>query len=324
MNRVAQITSFVVLSLHFQYTNIAVASENLPSAESLKSLALDAHKEGHLQEALGHYSLLLRQSKDAESYLARAQVWIRLGEDTHAVQDCNAAIKIDAKIVQAYIYRSLAHANLGDYSHAIADVTKAIDLDSVSYSALLTRGLLWSKLGVDHLAIQDLSLAIATEPEKSRPYYARASSYYVLGETDKAMVDVHTAIANNPDNYRAFLLRGKLYEFRKEVEKAMTDYEQVLSIKLGNIDAMKSISRLIAENSDVMGDELVKGSRIANEVNEITNFTDWKNLRVSAKLLAARGKYEKASELQRAAIKSAPVENQKHLQETLQEYSELE
>jgi serine/threonine protein kinase len=107
----------------------------------------------------------------AWSHLAYMYNSVRLYSE--AIEACNHAIKIDAKLPEPYQTRGFAKSNLGMYNEAIADFTDALELvnpeDNKRKAQILAfRGYTYMLAGNDKNACEDATLALRLDPTNQR------------------------------------------------------------------------------------------------------------------------------------------------------------
>lgn len=96
----------------------------------------------------------------APAYLRRCRLFYALGRDRSVLEDCAAALRLDAQQAEVYFYQGLARLRLG-YSQS---------------------------------AIEAFSQAIAQDPEYGQAYRQRARARWELQERDAALEDLQQAL----------------------------------------------------------------------------------------------------------------------------------
>jgi|GEM_PF-1227904 len=99
---------------------------------------------------------------------------------------------------------------LGQSSHALADFSAAIAANPASASARERRALLLQRRGDLDAAVADLSEAITLNPHAPDLRALRAMQHHQAGRPDAAGRDLAAALALAPDHALAHLLRGTL------------------------------------------------------------------------------------------------------------------
>lgn len=152
---------------------------------------------------------------------------------TDALNDCNAAIKIDPHDAYALRERGLTELDLTDMTNAeaaAADTTSAIALDAQHASYRLARCRVY--LGTDRFgeAIEDCSAAIKLDPKGWLAYYYRAQARLHSGEYADGIADVQSYLQQYPDSAHALILQARLEAGLGNGEKAKSLANQALQI----------------------------------------------------------------------------------------------
>eukprot|EP01118_Nematostelium_gracile_P006905 TRINITY_DN2231_c0_g1_i1.p1 TRINITY_DN2231_c0_g1~~TRINITY_DN2231_c0_g1_i1.p1 ORF type:complete len:319 (+),score=133.34 TRINITY_DN2231_c0_g1_i1:57-959(+) len=107
-----------------------VSDEDRDEAQSIKNEAMDAQREGKLEDALNLFTKAIQKNpKSGLFYAFRAQVLLELKRPNAAIRDCDAAIKINPDSAKPYKIRGRANRVLGNYEVALRDVQQGQKLD---------------------------------------------------------------------------------------------------------------------------------------------------------------------------------------------------
>ncbi len=118
------------------------------------------------EAAIDNYNAALKlNSYDAEVYYKRGLARYYLVDDEKAIQDYNQAIKINPKYGKAYNKLGLARYELGDYEQAIEDYTQAIKINPYDAVAYRNRADARFHIGDNQGAIEDYTQAIKINPD---------------------------------------------------------------------------------------------------------------------------------------------------------------
>ncbi len=167
----------------------------------------------------------IREKGNAREYMARADVFLELGEYEKAYYDLASASWLadddDVEPILALGDFFLLHKH--DYRQAIAYYTAAIEVDEYMEPreaiqsrrherpiARLRRGQAYLALDAKlfgEKALADFTRYIKLVPDDAQGYAERAKLYLALGENDKALTDIRAALDLDPDNaeYRGVL-----------------------------------------------------------------------------------------------------------------------
>lgn len=141
--------------------------------------------------ALGRATLGLIQI-DRPALSAPVGSSARLGYD-QAIEDFNAAIRIDSSSADAYCRRAVAWHAMDDFDRAIGDFTEAIRHNPGFVHALVARGHSWRELQQYHKAMDDFNESIRLMPGD---LYAINALAWLLGSAlDAEIRDGQRAVA---------------------------------------------------------------------------------------------------------------------------------
>jgi tetratricopeptide (TPR) repeat protein len=190
---------------------------------------------------------LAKAPGDASLYVLRAQAAGELGRFEDAVDDLNAALRIDAERADALRLRAEAHAALNRYPAAQADLTSLLKLEPNNAELYAERGTVSLALGLADEAVGDLTQALALDDGCTSAYCSRGLAYVLIGENGKAMTDFAQAIERNPRDAEAYLCRAKAcLQIGREAE-ALEDLNTALGLDPELADAYFERSRLYAK-----------------------------------------------------------------------------
>jgi tetratricopeptide (TPR) repeat protein len=138
-------------------------------------------------------------TQDAVSHINLATASVSRGEYDKAIEECNLAIRLDAKDARAYGTRGEAYRMRSALDRAIADASEAIRLDPKYARAYGTRGAAYHAKGALDRAIADASEAIRLDPKYARAYGARGAAYHAKGDYGQAIADLTEALRLHPE-----------------------------------------------------------------------------------------------------------------------------
>ena len=167
-----------------------------PAAQSLEKLAAGEAKT--------------RKDLAAGLYGQAAQAWLLANDNTHALKDQNAALKLAPGDPDLLIDRGVTLASTGKYWEAIDDFNKAHDL-ARDRAAILTY---------------------------------RASAYRLVQSLDLASEDIAEAIRLEPKNPEAYLERGIIRRLSNDLPGARSDWQKVMSLAPGTSTADAAANNL--------------------------------------------------------------------------------
>ncbi|XP_048217938.1 tetratricopeptide repeat protein 6 [Perognathus longimembris pacificus] len=229
------------------------------------SLGYNLQAQGKFQKAWNHFTIAIEV--DPRSYLAyegRSVVCLQMGDNFAAMQDINAALKINTtaefltnrgvihefmgqkhnamKDYQAAVSLdptySLAYYNAGNiylhhrqFSQASDYFSKALKFDPENEYALMNRAVANTILEKYEEAQEDFSRLIKCCSSWAAVYFNRAHFYCCLKQYQLAEKDLSQALDLKPDDALAYRLRADVRGKIGLVEKAVTDYNQALDFE---------------------------------------------------------------------------------------------
>jgi TPR repeat protein/Flp pilus assembly protein TadD len=166
---------------------------------------LDAHQAGRYEEAIEFYTLAIEAGDLPDRSLAyvhnnRGASYRNLNRYNEAIEDYDAAIRLNPDYATAFYNRGIAYDLKGFHSLAIDDFDTAIRLNPDLSDAYTQRGLAYVRDGRYDIAIENFSEAIRLDPESDSAYFNRGLAYQSKGESERAAADIKKSHALNPDN----------------------------------------------------------------------------------------------------------------------------
>eukprot|EP00029_Vermamoeba_vermiformis_P005299 TRINITY_DN1800_c0_g2_i1.p2 TRINITY_DN1800_c0_g2~~TRINITY_DN1800_c0_g2_i1.p2 ORF type:complete len:177 (-),score=28.75 TRINITY_DN1800_c0_g2_i1:182-712(-) len=113
-----------------------------------KQLALTAFAEGRYSDAIRHLTNLLESEQNVNYYCNRATAYYKLELYRKCIQDCDAALKLDANCLKAYLKKGEALKAIGKTTDADKTFAKGLTLDGDF--EILSSLLMYSKGQVPH------------------------------------------------------------------------------------------------------------------------------------------------------------------------------
>jgi tetratricopeptide (TPR) repeat protein len=164
--------------------------------EALTDLA-DLHiRRGELDKAAATIETALKRlgaNQCAVQLSQRAAIELSRGKIDDALNDCNAAIKIDQKCARAFAVRAEVWRRKKDLAKALADADEAAWLDANLEMAYLHRGMIQMDKGDLDAAVTDFTRTIELDPYDPIPLQQRARVFEGKGDAKNAMRDREAA-----------------------------------------------------------------------------------------------------------------------------------
>ena len=210
------------------------AAEMISTGE--KSLA-----GGDFNEALGHFDDAVAKEPDsARARECRARAYVRLGKLEKAIEDCNAALKINAKLADAYVTRAQAERNQNELAKALEDLSKALDQNPDRTDVLTARGTLYQQMAeadsdgeqsrkrLDS-AVKDFDRALKLNDRNAAILVRRAEIVLALGDYQAAIDDCTKTLEIDPKFVAARIVRARGLIAKEDFDKAVEDCDAAVA-----------------------------------------------------------------------------------------------
>ena len=109
----------------------------------------------------------------------------------NALQDLNAAERLDPADKDIYSYRSRIYFKLGQYGKAQPVLEKYLSLEPANPSMWSNLGMVARKNKQYSKSLNAFNRAIQMDPEKLEFYFKRSITYYAMGDIQKARDDLN-------------------------------------------------------------------------------------------------------------------------------------
>jgi tetratricopeptide (TPR) repeat protein len=154
-----------------------------------------------------------------------------------AIDDCNAALRLDPEYHYAFFIRGFAYARLEKYEQALKDLTRGLALKPDDASGYSNRGNTYSALGQYENALKDYHQAILLKPDYAEAYHNRGNTYIRLQRYQDALDDFDRAIRLSPHLAEIYYRRGNALSEMGRYDRAIHDYNRGIRLKPDNADA---------------------------------------------------------------------------------------
>ena len=240
--------------------------------------------------------------------------------DGKAMEDFDAAVKLDPQRWKSYHHRGVCHALAGDFTRALSDFTKTIELRPEYESAWFNRGEIHYEMGAYAQAIADYDEAIRRQPQDAGFFTSRGHAYSQLRQFDKALEDYNRAVELDPGNPQRITNRGDAYRSLGHWEQAANDYRQAVNLDSRFGRAFQSVAWLMSTCPDEQFRHPQLALRAAHKAVDLDGAQDYIYLDTLAAAFANSGQFDKAQNVIRRAIQLAPAENAQPLHHRLALY----
>lgn len=267
-------------------------------------------------DAIEYFSEQLRRSPTAVAYASRARIWNYRGEFDKAIDDCDAALELDADCAMAYDRRAQALTAKGQVEEALGDFERAIRLTPGYASAYSHRARAWLEKGDFDKALADCDEALRLDSRIYLAHYLRGRVWTRQKAPDKAIASYSRAIELNPHYVPALNSRGNEWFYKKKFSEAEADYSAAIRLDpkfdIVHIHYNRGNARLY----------LGKTALARNDYEESLKHDERyvPAMQGLAACFAAQSDYEAAINWQARAVKLAKSEQQPKLKSVLAHY----
>lgn len=303
------------------FDSVDVVTDLLRQADSAQTL-------GHLDEAMDLYNRVLRMNiplTTASTALQnRGNLYHRKGDEEHAMQDYNQALRFNPSSAGAYVNRGLLFALKNDSHSAIMDYNEALRFDPTMYEAFYNRALAHQGDGDLDAAARDLTETLTLKSNFAPALLTRAGILVNQKKIDQAMSDIDAAIKSDPELAPAYLARAQVLADKHAYARSAQDFEKAISLNspTTQTQALNGLAWLRATSPDKSMRNGKAAIAAATRACELSHWSDGGTVDTLAAAYAEEGDFEKAVNFQyyALALPGIPPELQKGAQERLALY----
>ncbi|MCI4668234.1 MAG: tetratricopeptide repeat protein [Bacteroidia bacterium] len=183
---------------------------------AMKSLGEILSKEGKYDEAIRYFSMILEESKDAETYMLRAVSNFKKPRPDFAAaaRDFGEAQKILPRLEELYIWRAQCFQELRQYDSAVLEYDKLIQISPRNAGYYIDRGALLHKTNAE-AALNDYTRALDI---KAHPlaFNNRANLFAQQGNLEAALADAQSALKTDPNFSIAHASLAEIYALMRD------------------------------------------------------------------------------------------------------------
>jgi tetratricopeptide (TPR) repeat protein len=174
-------------------------------------------------------ALELREGGYPAALVGLGDVALRSAKPDDAVQQYNAALKLDNRLVEAHIGLGRAAGALGNWSVAEARFRDALAIQPGSAEAHLWLGEALVRKPDPRAAIDEYARAIELRRNYPEAYFGLAQAQLAAGQRDLAAENLASTLTLRPAYPDALLLQGKLYEQESQDDAAIDAYTKSIA-----------------------------------------------------------------------------------------------
>jgi len=190
----------------------------------LKGIILS--ENGRQIDGLGFFNAALNIKKDPAIYNNRGNIYQKLKQFELALDDYDAAIKLNPRFLEAHYNKGNCYKELNQHQKAIEWYKKTLKINPKYFHA-------WNNMGLCCQAVQDFegSLAACQEAIKIEPdnyiiYNNMGFTLHTLMRLDEAIASFKKSIELNPEQTDSKFNIGFVYLLKGDLEKGWEGHEE--------------------------------------------------------------------------------------------------
>jgi tetratricopeptide (TPR) repeat protein len=238
------------------------------------------------------------------SYNRRGEARAKAGEDTQALADFEAAVRLGGSW-RATHNRGVSYAAAGRMEEAMVDFDRTIQLNPGYSNAYYNRGELRYRQDDYPGAVEDYSQAIKIGPPDAATFNGRGHAFYRMQKFGNALHDYGEAIKLDPSNPDPLINRGDTHSDLGQYGEAAADYRAAVKVGPDNARGFQAAAWLMATCPDVHYRDEALAVDAAKRAIELEGPT-YRNLSTLAAAQASAGQYPEAQATQEKVIAAAP------------------
>lgn len=227
------------------------------------------------------------------------------GQLSEALEDLDAALRIDPRHVEALRVRGACLAKLGRPDEALVDLDKAISVAPQDVKAHLERGQVRYALGRYAEAARDFDQVLKVKPRNATAVAGRGHARFRLRQFAGAAQDYSQALKAHPQDVSLFTQRGQAYAQLGRYTEAANDFRRAMRIDPNYGRAFQAAAWLMSTCPDPRHRDELLAIELAKRAIELDGKTSPKYLETLAAALANGGYFDEARQVQEKALESA-------------------
>ena len=281
------------------------------------NLCGDALKEGLSEEHADYARRLMSWAHNR-----RGETWARDGQGAEALDEFEAAIRLDPKRWRALHNRGVSRAMAGDFEAALEDFAATIELNADYANVWYNRAEVYFEQGEFQKAVADYDKALQLNPQDVDALNSRGHARYRLGQYKEALVDYEKAVELKPEDVISLTNRGDAYADLGRYKEAAADYRAAIKADAEYPRSYLGAAWMMATCPDERfrdGDLAVQAARKAAE---LAGTQDYRYEDTLAAALAEQGRFDEAVAALEEALEKFPEEQRAAGENRLQGYRE--
>ncbi len=180
------------------------------------NLGVVLHRQGKTDEAIAHYSEVLRiKPRDADAHNNIGVLLADQGKTDEAVEHYTEALRLDPGLASAYNNMGIIMEKKGDSDAAVRYYSKALQVNPDYPEALNNMGLIFYRKGEINTAIAHFRHLLRIKPDSAEAHNTLGAALVRNRRPDEAIAHFRKALELKPDYVRAYNNLKRLSETRK-------------------------------------------------------------------------------------------------------------
>jgi tetratricopeptide (TPR) repeat protein/tRNA A-37 threonylcarbamoyl transferase component Bud32 len=230
------------------------------------------------------------------------------------------AIGLAPKSPQPLIARGRLYKMIGQYQEALDDLARALDLDPTRADARTGRGSIYVQIKDYDKAIVELDEAVRLDPSGAEAFAYRGWAYHGLKDDERATADLDQALSIDATCGVGYQFRGLLLKTRKDYAAARANYEAAVQAIPADPYFHATLAGFLATCPDKSLRDSAAALNHAQRACELSNWKDWRNLKVLATSYRAVGDMDAAVTWCERALELAPPSQRAAVEADLDAY----
>jgi tetratricopeptide (TPR) repeat protein len=237
---------------------------------------------------------------------ARASAFMDAGQFEPALDDLDAALKLDPKSASALRSRGKCLARLGRQDEAFVDLDRAIELSRGDAEPFAQRGEINYAVGRFREALHDYEQALWIKSDHAGAMVGRGHAKYRLGQIAAAVTDYTRAIKLRPRDATLYTQRGNAYADSGRYTEAAADFRRAMKLDPNYGRAFQSAAWLMSTCPDPRYRNEALAIELSKRAIELDGKSNHRYLETLAAALANAGYYDEARQVQERALQRTP------------------
>ncbi|MCU0958497.1 MAG: tetratricopeptide repeat protein [Pirellulaceae bacterium] len=293
-------------------------------------------------QALEQLNQVIAQKPTPLAYTLRARLWTQQGKLAEAVQDLDAAAKLDPNDMGLLLMRARLYLQEGRNALAQQDVERVLQASPENAQAMELRSLVLAAMRKFPEAVRDLRQLLQREPD-NKLLKLQLAQFLTAGNQSREAIEVYNQLLQEePQNVFALRGRGDAYLNVGEHKPAIADYEAAVralaeekqkllqqGIPETDLQIFEPDSGLLNNFSWVLStspdDSLRDGKRaqeLALKACELTEYSQAHILSTLAAAYAETGDFEAARKWSQKSVELGDDEIRDQLRQELESYQQ--